>query len=222
MKKILLLLLSIVIFSGCSIKMVPNNNLDKLIDTVFSEKVKMHNISMDGYQYYIPKEVALEEKHDYNQVLSYNQNKYYLYIDVISYYYKKDDNHKEKTSNFYTKKLAYNKKKGYIDVVEEKDFYYIDAYYNYAKIEAEVKKDDLEDSIIHICYILNSIRYHNAVIESMVGENKLKYSSENFSLFDEEKDTSSFLEYVKEYDTYVDKEGELPTEDQIKVDSLED
>ena len=222
MKKILLLLLSIGIFSGCSIKVAPKNNKDKLIDHVFEQRIKMHNVSMDGYQYYIPKGVSLEEKKDYNQVLAYHQNKYYLYVDVISYYYGKNDNHKEKKSSFYTKKLAYHKKTGYIDVVEEKDFYYIEAYYNYAKIEAEVKKEDLDDSMIHICYILNSIRYHKDVIESMVGENKLKYSSENFSLFDEEKDTSSFLEYVKEYDTYVDKEGELPTEDQIKVDSLED
>ena len=222
MKKILLLLLSIGIFTGCSIKSVPKNDTDLLIDSVFSQKIRMHNISMDGYQYYIPKEVSLDEKKDYNQVLSYNQNKYYLYVDVISYYYGKDDNHKEKKSSFYAKKLDYNKKSGYIDVVEEEDYYYIEAYYNYARIQAEVKKDDLDDSIIHICYILNSIKYHRSVIESMVGENKLKYSSENFSLFDEEKDTSSFLEYVKEYDTYVDKDGELPTEDQIKVDSLED
>ena len=56
----------------------------------------------------------------------------------------------------------------------------------------------------------------------MVGDNKLNYSSEQFSLFDEEKDTSSFLQYVQEYDKYYDVDGELPTDDQITIDKSED
>ena len=78
-----------------------------------------------------------------------------------------------------------------------------------------LKKDDLKDSVINICYILNSIQFNKNIIESMVGDNKLNYSSEQFSLFDEEKDTSSFLQYVQEYDKYYDVDGELPTDDQI-------
>lgn len=222
MKKIVMILFSVLLLSGCSIHTVPKNDLNGLIDDVFKQNIKMYNFSTEGYKYYIPRGVILEEKHDYNQVLSYNNNKYYLYIDVISYYYKKDNSKKDNTVKFFMKDLSYRKKKGYIEIEEKQDCYYIDAYYNYARIEAKVKKEDLDDSVINICYILNSVGYHDKIIESMVGENKLKYSSENFSLFDEEKDTSSFLEYVKEYDTYYDKDGELPTEDQIKVDSLED
>ena len=222
MKKIVMILFSVLLFAGCSIHTVPRNDLNSLVDDVFSQKIRMHSFSTEGYKYYIPHGVIMEEKHDYNQVLSYNNNNYYLYIDVISYYYKKDNSKRDDTVKYFTKDLSYKNKSGYIDIEEEKDFYHIDAYYNYAKIEAEVKKEDLEDSIINICYILKSVQYHDKIIKSMVGENKLKYSSENFSLFDEEKDTSSFLEYVKEYDTYYDKDGELPTEDQIKVDSLED
>ena len=121
-----------------------------------------------------------------------------------------------------SEKILEGKKSGYIDIIENEDNFYIEAYYNYARVEAYVKKEDLHDSVINICYLLNSMVFNNKVIESMVGENKLNYSSEKFSLFDEEKDTSSFLQYVQEFDKYYDAEGELPTDDQINVDKSED
>lgn len=222
MKKILILLSMILVVTGCSINRFDNQDIDVIIDTILKEDTKLNNVVLEGYKYYIPHGVTLVEKHDYNQVLEYNNNNYYLYIDIISYYYKEEVNHKYDYDLYLSKNLSYNNKTGYIDIRGNGDNYYIDAYYNYAKVEAYVKKEDLKDSIINICYVLNSLKFNNKVIESMVGENKLDLSSEGFSLFDKKKDTSSFLEYVKEYDKYYDVDGELPTDDKIKINESKD
>ena len=212
----------ILVVTGCSINRFDNQDIDVIIDTILKEDTKLNNVVLEGYKYYIPHGVTLVEKHDYNQVLEYNNNNYYLYIDIISYYYKEEVNHKYDYDLYLSKNLSYNNKTGYIDIRGNGDNYYIDAYYNYAKVEAYVKKEDLKDSIINICYVLNSLKFNNKVIESMVGENKLDLSSEGFSLFDKKKDTSSFLEYVKEYDKYYDVDGELPTDDKIKINESKD
>lgn len=222
MKKLFVLLLAILLVTGCSINSFNYDDLDVVIDKVLEQNIKLDNVVLEGYKYYIPHGVILKEKHDYNQLLSYNNNDYYLYVDIISYYYKSNIKHKENSNLYFSKNINYKNKSGYIDIKENDDDYYIEAYYNYAKIETYVKKDDLKDSVINICYILNSIQFNKNIIESMVGDNKLNYSSEQFSLFDEEKDTSSFLQYVQEYDKYYDVDGELPTDDQITIDKSED
>lgn len=222
MKKLIILLSMLFLMTGCGIHVFNYNDMDVIIEQVLQQNIKLNNVMLEGYKYYIPHGVILEEKHDYNQVLSYNNNKYYLYVDIISYYYKNKVDHQMKKNVYFSKDISYGKKSGYIDIIENEDNFYIEAYYNYARVEAYVKKEDLHDSVINICYLLNSMVFNNKVIESMVGENKLNYSSEKFSLFDEEKDTSSFLQYVQEFDKYYDAEGELPTDDQINVDKSED
>ena len=222
MKKIFILLSMILVVTGCSINRLNNQDIDSVIDYILKQDIKMNNVVLEGYKYYIPHGVTLVEKHDYNQVLSYNNNDYYLYIDVISYYHKEEIKHSNDYSLYLSKSLSYNDKQGYIDIKENEDNYYIEIYYNYAKVESYVKKDDLEDSIINICYVLNSLKFNDKVIESIVGENKLDLSSESFSLFDEKKDTSSFLQYVKEYDKYYDVDGELPTDDKIDMKESKD
>lgn len=222
MKKLFILLAMLLLTTGCSISVLNDNEIDSIIDKVLEQDVVLKSVALEGYAYYMPHGVVLEEKRDYNQLLTYNHNNYYLYVDIVSYYHKTSVEHKENSSIYFSKNISYKKKMGFIDIEENEDNYYIEAYYNYAKIEALVKKNDLKDSIINICYILNSMNFNDKIIESMVGENKLNYSSENFSLFGEEKDKSSFLQYVQEFDKFVDKEGELPTDDQINIDKSED
>ena len=222
MKKIFILLSMILVVTGCSINRFNDTDINVIIDKILEQDIKLNNVVLEGYKYYIPHGVTLVEKHDYNQVLKYNNNNYYLYIDMISYYYKENIKHNINYDYYISKNISYKNKKGYVDIVENDDDYYIEVYYNYGRIEAYVKEEDLNDSIINICYILNSIEFNDKVIESMVGENKLDLSSESFSLFDKKKDTSSFLEYVQEYDKYYDVDGELPTDDKIKIDETND
>ena len=71
--------------------------------------------------------------------------------------------------------------------------------YNYSKIEAYVKKENLNDAIIEMSYILRSVKFNKPVLESLVGDNILSYKEENYSLFDK-KSSETFLDVVEKYE----------------------
>ena len=96
MKKLIILLSMLFLMTGCGIHVFNYNDMDVIIEQVLQQNIKLNNVMLEGYKYYIPHGVILEEKHDYNQVLSYNNNKYYLYVDIISYYYKNKVDHQMK------------------------------------------------------------------------------------------------------------------------------
>lgn len=219
-RKLILLSLVLLATTGCSIVRIDNKNLDKSLDIVLSGKNNLRNNSFEGYKYYVPHGLRIIEKYNYNQVIRYKDTNFYLYVDIVSYFYK----NKIKYSNndvYYFKELCYNNNDGYISVKKTKNKYFIEYVYNYAKIESYVNKDDLNDAVVNISYILSSIKYNRNIIKSFIGENKLNYTEESFSLFGKSKDTSSFLNYVDEYDKYYDKDGEFD-EDQINIDSSDD
>ena len=87
MKKLIVLLsILVLLVSGCSINQL-DNNITTNIDTILSEKVNVYNVNFEGYKYYVPKGLKFVTKNDYNALFrdKYN-NKYYLYVDIISYY----------------------------------------------------------------------------------------------------------------------------------------
>ena len=90
MKKLIVLLsIILVATTGCSIKKLDNSDIGKNIKTLLSEKVNLHNVYFDGYKYYVPKGLKFVNKEEYNALLTdRKENKYYLYVDVISYYHK--------------------------------------------------------------------------------------------------------------------------------------
>lgn len=220
MKKIVVLLSIILLVTGCSVIRVDDQELKQVIDTILKEDNKLYNQAFEGYKYYVPKGMRVIEKHDYNQMLSANNNTYYLYIDVISYYYKSDIDYIIDSSKYLSMKLNKDKKEGYIEIGKIKeDEYFIKSVYNYAKIEVYAREKDLQETVVNVLTILNSIRYNEKVINSFVGENKLNFTEESFSLFenDDNKD-DNFLEYIEEYDKYYDVEGELPEESQLDIE----
>lgn len=202
--KRLIVLLSIVtiLVTGCSINKLDNNDIGKNIKTLMSEKVKLYNVFYEGYKYYIPKGVGFLDKDDYNAVLKdKNNNKYYLYVDVISYYHKIENDYKVKNDTHYSKRLDYNGKTGYIQIDEVDDKYFIQFVYNYAKMEAYVKEDDLVDVVTNMCLILRTVKYNNVVLESLIGENKLNYKEEDYTLFKADSSKESFLDVVEREET---------------------
>ena len=66
--------------------------------------------------------------------------------------------------------------------------------FNYAKIEVLVDKDQLVNAMNNMCYILRSIKFNDKVLESLVGDNVLSYTEENFTLFDKTPTRSDVLE----------------------------
>ena len=213
MKRLIVLLSIIVLFlTGCSVYKLDNTNISKNINILLSHESKLYNVSYDGYKYYLPKGISFVDKYAYNALLKdANNNYYYMYVDIISYYHKKKNDYEINDNSHYSKRLVYNKKDGYIQVDEYDDMYFIQFVYNYVKIESYVSKRDLADSINNICYILRSVRYNDAVIESMIGENALDYQEEDYSLFKANSNKETYMEVVKrneseEYNKYLEDE----------------
>jgi len=203
MKKLIVLLsISIILLTGCSIVKIDKNNYDTNIDSLMSRKVRMYNTFYEGYKYYLPKGLSFLEKEDYNSILKdSNNNRYYLYVDVISYYHKVENDYEVNDKSFYSKKLDYNKKSGYVQIDEIDSKYFIQFVFHYAKMEAYVEKKDIVDTITNMCSVLRTIKYNDIILESLIGENALDYKEEDYTLFKAKSGKEAFLDVVKKEET---------------------
>lgn len=196
MKK-LIVLLSIVLLlvTGCSIKKLDSSDFEENMELLLSEKVKTSNVQFEGYKYYVPEGLKFVNKEEYNAIFKDRfNNKYYLYVDVISYYHKIENTYKINQDAYYSKVIDYNDKTGYLEIIESGSKYYVEFMFNYAKIEALVDKDQLVNAMNNMCYVLRSIKFNDKVLESLVGDNVLSYTEENFTLFDKTPTRSDVLE----------------------------
>ena len=218
MKK-LIVLLSIVVFfiTGCSVYVLDNTDLGKNMKFLLSEKTNIHNVYFDGYKYYVPNGMKFLNKEEYNATfIDRYENKYYLYIDAISYYHKVKNDYKVVNDIHYSKKLNYNKKDGYIQIEKIKNKYLVQFMFNYAKMEAYVPKEHLTTVVNNMCYVLRSVKFNNKVLESLIGENVLSYKEENYTLFKEDSSKEDFLDVVEKNES--DAYKEAIEEDEIELD----
>jgi hypothetical protein len=203
MKKLVILLSMVMLFiTGCSVTKLDDTDIGKNMKTILSKDNKLYNVYYSGYKYYLPKGTNLVKKDDYNAVISDSHgNKYYMFVDAISYFYKIDNTYKVNSNSHYSKMLDYNGKSGYIQIDEVKKKYFIQYVYNYVKIEAYVDKNELTSCVNNMSYILRSVKFNRSVVESLVSENVSEYDEENFSLFKADNSTESFLDVVERTET---------------------
>ncbi len=218
MKKFFLLLLTLVILSGCSITRIDNYNYEEKMDKILSLNIKNYNKIGKGYKYYAPYGVKTIYSNDYNDVLERNGNKYYLYVDVVSYYYKSKLDYKEDNKILLSKKINVNNKNGYIKIKESNKKLYVQMVYNYAKIESYVDKSSLDDAITDISYILSSLDYNDSLLKRMYESGNLDSKEEVYKLFNNKEKKGNFLEYIKEYDKYDKKNNTEVKEEEIKLE----
>ena len=151
----------------------------------------------------------------------YNDDTFYLYVDVVSYYYKTTKEFTPSDTNYLSKELRFNDKIGYIDITEKDDKYFVEFMYNYAKIEAYLDKDNLNDAVLNMAYILSSVQYNEKVIDTLIGENVLDYKEEKFDIFESKREQSNFLEWVEKYDTYDESKDKEKNGDILDYDVVE-
>lgn len=216
-KIIVVLLIVFVLVTGCSITTLDNNDFEKNVSTILSGKNRSYNVYFDGYKYNVPQGMKFVSKKEYNAILQdVNNNKYYMYIDAISYYHKDKSNFEVDKTAYYSKELSYNDIEGYLQIEEIDYKYLVQFMYNYSKIECYVSKKDLNDSIINMAYILRSVKFNRSVLGSLIGDNTLSYNEEEYSLFDKKNKSEDFLDVVYEND---DAYKEAVDEDEIDLDS---
>lgn len=203
MKRIIVLLSIVMLFmTGCSVFLLDDTDISKNMKILLSKKVNMYNVFYEGYKYYLPKGVSFVTKDEYNALLrDKNNNKYYLYVDLISYYHKTLNDYEIAKDAHFSKRLDYNKKNGYIQVDEVDDKYFIQFVFNYVKMEAYVSKRDLTETVNNMCYILRSVKFNDKVLESLIGDNILDYKEENYTLFKADSSKESFLDVVEREET---------------------
>ena len=200
MKKLLCLSAMILLLSGCSVVYIDKQSIDEIVYSIISNDNNLKSVSMEGYSYFLPQGVSLNRNQKENSILYYNHKKMYLYVDLISYYHKVDSNYTKNQDAYYSLPIDYNGNKGYLEITQISTNYFIEFMYHYSKMEAYVSEQDLKKTITVMAYILNSIEFNDSVIESLVGENLLNYSEEQFNIFQPNGEQSDYLDYVEQYD----------------------
>ncbi len=204
MKKFLVVLIAILILSGCS--NIQSKDYDTLINEAASSKYDIVNTYRTGYKYYAPGNMDISNILDYNETLEDSSHKYYFYVDVVSYYNRVIENYEVNPEAYYSKVINYQDKYGYIEINKWKNGkYLLEIMYNYAKIEVIVEESFLKEAVSYAMVILASVKYNNNVLENIVGENVLTSKEIEFNIFETKKSESNFLK-VSEEDIYEDND----------------
>ncbi len=204
MKKIVFLLVLVLLFTGCSLNNINDADINSIIDNAIEEKNIDERLIFSGYKLRIPQGYKIVGKNGNNYKMMSNTDNYYLYVDIISRYHKKEIIHEFDRNSYFAKEISYKDITGFIEIKEVENKYYIVAEYNYAKMETVIDKDNLKTSVRDIIKILSSVEYNDLIINSLIGENALNYKEEEFNLFESKKEENYFMDYVEEYDTYKD------------------
>lgn len=198
-KFILLMVMIIVLFTGCTAVRIDTDSIDNTINVVLSKNNKLYNRVGKGYKYYVPRGVNYIDTDEFNDKLYSNGNYYYLYIDAISYYYKEETEHEYQKNSYYKRNLDINGKKGYVEILKlENNQYYIDFMYNYSKIESIVDKESINEVILNASYILSTVKFNDNVIKIMLDDDYFINKEEKYDIFKNNTAsdiTTNFLDY---------------------------
>lgn len=228
MKKILIFLIPLIFLTGCSIERIDKKSEEQLVNIILTNKVKKANTIGMGYKYYLPNDMIRTSSVNGNEILFSNGYKYYLFVDIIAYKNNKPIKYIKQEDNYFNNNEETNE---YINITKlSNDLYLIEYILDYAKIEVEVNKKDIKESLIASSYILKTIKFNNVTIIQMGKENILTNPEKPYIISKKAvKENSNFLEYLEKYDKY--KGDEIPKEniiinndekiDNVKIDDVE-
>jgi len=201
------MLLSVILFTGCTVVRIDTTNIDTIVEVVLSKDNHLYNRVGKGYKYYVPRGVTYIDTTELNDKLYSNGNYYYLYIDAVSYYHKVDVSYEEEDSLYYSKEIDIQGKQGYLEIQEQENgMYVIEFVYNYAKIEAMVSEEDINEVVLNASYILSTVQFNNDVIKLMLNETYFTNKEETYDIFEDKEDRTSSSNLVEYEDETVEEE----------------
>ena len=89
-------------------------------------------------------------------------------------------------------------KYGYLEINKYKDLYLVEFMYNYAKIEALVQEEDINDVVLNASYILSTIKFNSKVIKIMLNDNYFINKEERYDLFTPKDDVMELYDELEE------------------------
>lgn len=196
MKKITILFM-ILLLTGCTIVRIDTQSIDNIINVILSKENNIYNRVGKGYKYYIPRGVSYLDTTELNDKLYSNGVYYYLYIDAVSYYYKTKTEYIENNELYYSKKIT-SDKEGYLEIKKDGNNYYIVFVYNYAKIEAKVNKDKIEEVVLNASYILSTVKFNDNIVGLMLDNDYFINKEEQYDTFSKKNENNNFLVGVEE------------------------
>lgn len=221
MKKYIVVVCFVALFllTGCS--NIYDNEYDNIVNEALSYDNSKENTYLEGYKLYLPFHMTLIGDLNSNNILYSYGDKYYLYVDLVSYYNKKENKYNiEHDRYLYSKEFKHDGLNGYVVISDSKGGFLVEVMYNYAKIE--VVTDDINRAIADSIIVLKNINYNYKIIDSMIGSNALVYDSELFTLLGPEKSgADNFLSYQEEYGNYDENDGRNIDEDFMEMDSVD-
>ena len=197
MKKIILIIIILVSTAGCT--NINKLSYDDIVNNITTISTK-DNIYRTGYSYYLPRGMKVADSTLYNEVIEDANSKYYLYVDVVSFYKKITKEYEINNNAIYSSKISYNDKFGYVEVnLLKNDKYLVEIMYNYAKIEVIVDKSKCKEAMLSIINILKSVEYNDSIIANLMGDDILNFNEEEFNIFNTKGSESNYLTVDNDY-----------------------
>lgn len=193
-KLIICILISFLFISGCT--KISDTSYDDILNTI-SIKNNKQNTYNSTFKFYLPNELSVINYDEYNEILISENYKYYLYVDIISYYEKFTYEYTICEECFYSKKINYDGKYGYVEInLKENNQYLIEIMYNYAKIEVMVDYEDINLVLYNCVTILKDLEYNDMIIEPLVNNKSLNFKEETYDIFNPKSKDSSYLNII--------------------------
>lgn len=201
MYKKIILIICLFVLTGCSKTYYLNDmSLEDIINLNVSSVNDLSNVNNKGYRYNLPVGFSVYSDEDYNQILLSNNNKYYLNVDIVGYYYRNSISGSHEIDDYKYYIFSNGDKNGYLRITKNNDYFFVELCYNYAIIEVEVKESELRYAVSRSIVILNSIKYNDLVIERYIDDNDLESSETVYSIPEpeEKNDSKNVLQWIDE------------------------
>ena len=204
--KILLLVVLVVLITGCT--NINNESYKSLVNKTIKQK-STSNLASNGYNLFVPNGMTIISDKDNNLIFYSNGKRYYMYVDLVSYFNKSENNYTKLEGAFYSKTFDVDDKKLYVTIKKIENENHLIVQYNYAKIE--VVTDNIKEDLVRCILILNNVKYNDVVIKSLIGSSSFDYNEEQYNLKspkEKKADNSQFLQYKEDYGNYEDPKDE--------------
>lgn len=203
MYKKITIIICLLFLTACTKQTYYINNLsyEDIINVSINDNGKTTNTNNKGYKYYLPTGFIVSKDNGYNQeLLSGDNTRYYLNIDIVSYYYKNKMKTSHDLNDYKYYEFENNNKSGYLKITQNNDTFFVELCYNYAIIEVEVKESNIRYAISRGIIILNSIEYNDLIIQKYIGNNDIDNAETVYKIPEpKDKDSSkNILEYMGE------------------------